>query len=194
MPLRSLSRTAAALLLVCLCAACARAQDEAGEQAQLVALSSRTFCFERIGQFTTLRCGAEETGPDCRLFEQMDVSPQIDWDSLIEKARRSAPKRKVDTERLDAPIAAAYAVDRYSGPWRIVLSAGAGQDSPEFLQPFAARIRPDFPGYKVILKAEKVVAVEVLRDAAQWKAACKELGLDENGRKRKRRGLGGLFQ
>jgi hypothetical protein len=177
-----------------LCAALASAQDDEGEQAQLVVLSSRTFVFERIGQFTTLKCGPDETGPDCQIFDGMDVSPRIDWDQLVEKARQNAPTKKVRVEDLSAPIATAYAVDRYNGPWRVVLSAGGGEDTPEFLKPFAARILPDFPGYEVTLKADKVAEVEVLRDAAQWKAACRELGLDENGRKKKRKGLGSLFQ
>jgi hypothetical protein len=183
---------AAALLLACGAAPTA-AQDEEGEQ-QLVWLSTRAFVFERIGQFTSLRCGPEEPRPACALFDRMDVSPQIDWDGLVEKARQNAPKKKVKVTAPAAPIASAFAVDRYNGPWRVVLSAGAGKDTPEFLQPFAARIIPDFPGYKVTLRADAVSEVEILRDAAGWRAACEELGLDEFGRKKKRKGFGKLFQ
>jgi hypothetical protein len=193
MLIRHLGKALAATCLLAICAAPAAAQDGGGEY-QIVRLSSRTFAFERVGEFTALKCGPEEAGPHCSLFDRMDVSPQIDWDRLVEKARKNAPKKKVRAEDLSAPIATAYAVDRYNGAWRVVLSAGGGQDTPEFLQPFAARILPDFPGYKVTLKADQVAEVEILRDAAQWQAACKELGLDENGRKKKRKGLGRLFE
>ena len=194
MLLRYPCQAAAVILLLAFCSIVAYAQDEQGGETRLVALSSRTFAFERIGGFTTLRCGSDSTGPDCQLFERMDVSPQIDWDRVVEKARKNAPKMKVRTNDLYAPIATDYAVDRYNGPWRVVLSAGGGKDTPEFLRPFAVRILPDFPGYKVMLQGGTVADVEMLRDDIQWKAACKELGLDENGRKKKRRGLGNLFE
>lgn len=183
-------------LAACLLAFClppASAQDEGGET-QLVWLSTRTFAFERIGQFTSLKCGPEEPRAACALFDRMDVSPQIDWEGLLEKARRNAPKKKVKTEDLSAPVASAFAVDRYNGPWKIVLSAGGGRDTPAFLQPFAARVTPDFPGYRVTLKADAVAEVEILRDAAGWQSACRELGLDEFGRRKKRKGLGKLFE
>ncbi|MBI5240879.1 MAG: hypothetical protein HY926_10440 [Elusimicrobia bacterium] len=184
---------ALAVCLLALCSAPASAQDEGGET-QLVWLSTRTFAFERIGQFTALRCGPDEPRAACALFDRMDVSPQIDWDALLDKARRAAPKKKVKTEDLAAPIASAYAVDRYNGPWKVVLSAGGGRDTPQFLLPFAARVTPDFPGYRVTLRADAVSEVEILRDAAQWQAVCKSLGLDEYGRKKKRKGLGKLFE
>jgi hypothetical protein len=192
MPVRRGAQAFAAGLL-CLCAAPASAQGDEGEQ-QLVWLSTRTFAFERIGEFTALKCGPEEPRAACALFDRMDVSPQIDWEGLLEKARGNAPKRKVKTEDLSAPIASVFAVDRYNGPWKVVLSAGGDRDTPAFLQPFAARVTPDFPGYKVTLRADAVSEVEILRDAAQWQAACKELGLDEHGRKKKRKGLGKLFE
>ena len=172
-------------LAACLLAFClppVSAQDEGGET-QLIWLSTRTFAFERIGQFTSLKCGPEEPRAACALFDRMDVSPQIDWEGLLEKARRNAPKKKVRTEDLSAPAASAFAVDRYNGPWKVVITAGG-----------ATSIAPDFPGYRVTLKADAVSEVEILRDAAGWQSACRELGLDEFGRRKKRKGLGKLFE
>jgi len=194
MPAVTLRSIVAATILAGLCAAAAAAQDEEGE-AQLLSLSSRTFSFERIGNFTSLRCASDDQGPDCESFERLDVSPQIDWERLLERARQAAPRTKVRTEVSTAAIVTDFAVDRYGGPWRVALSAGAGKDTPEFLQPFACRITADFPGYRVALKGGKVSGVEVLRDRTQWVGACQSLGLDESGKKKKKkRGLGSLFE
>jgi len=166
----------------------AGAQDDEGE-IELLKVSSRAFTFDKIGSFTTFHCADAAQAPACSLFERLDVQPVLDWDRLVDKARRLAPKTKFRAEVSTAPIAVEFAVDRFGGPWRVALRGGGGKNVPEFLQPFAYEISPAFPGYKVTLKENKVAGAEVLRDRSQWDAACKELGLDENGKKKKKKGL-----
>jgi hypothetical protein len=164
-----------------------------------LALAGRSFSFERIGNFTTVRCSADAASPDCQLLESMDVQPQMDWDRLLAKAKvklnarpKSARSKSQAGSGAEA-LAEEFAVDRYGGPWKAALRYVPGRDTPDFLKPFTALLSAGFPGYKVTVQAGKVTGVEVLRDLAQWDAAKKELGLDEAGQKKKRFKLGGLF-
>jgi len=66
------------------------------------------------------------------------------------------------------------------GPVGLLSEPGSGN--------YKAVVAPDFPGYKIEIAGGKVSSTEVLRNRQQWEEARKELGVDENGRRRRKAG------
>ena len=161
-------------LLAAVCLAAAAQSPEEGADVRLLSLSGRAYAFERIGSLTSFRCADREDADDCALLDTLDLQPQVDWDRLSVSARKQSSKSKAPVE---------HAVDRFGGPWKVSLSRSSSYV-----------VAPDFPGYKVSFEGGKVSVVEVLRDRDQWAAACRELGLGEDGKRKKKKGFGVLFE
>lgn len=172
----------AKIVVVSLLAGLARAAE--GDDVRLLPLSGLEYRFERIGSLTSVSCAEPAEGDDCRVFDSLHIQPQVDWDRLAAAGRRKAPGKK----GASAPVAE-NAVDRFGGPWKFILRRGAGKDAAD-----SYVVKPDFPGYKVSYEDGKVSEVEVLRDRDQWLEACRDLGVGEDGRKRKKKGFGALFE
>lgn len=133
----------------------------------LLPLSGKTFTHERIGTLTSIRCAEAAETEDCRLIEQMDLQPPIDWEAL---AAQSAKKK--------GAVARAIIVDQHGGPWHVAVKGAR------------TGLKPDFPGYRVTLEGGKVSAVEVLRRPEHWNAAAAELKVDPvTGRVGRKKGL-----
>lgn len=121
----------------------------------LVPLSGKTFTHERIGTLTSIRCAADKDSEDCRLIEQLDLQPPVDWEALAAKAARSK-----------GSVARAIVADQHGGPWHVAVKGER------------TGLKPDFPGYRVKVEGGKVLEVEMLRRREHWDAAAAELGVD----------------
>lgn len=142
---------------------------------EMLALAGRAYTFERIGTITSFHCLSKVETPECAMLERLDLQPQVDWESLIEKANKKAHVKPGPTLSTSAFVSQTV-VDRYGGPWVISL------------YPRGQAVVPDFPGYRIeVGSGGRIASVDVLRQPGDWKAAAKELGFDEDGKKKKKR-------
>ncbi|MBI4374851.1 MAG: hypothetical protein HY549_00215 [Elusimicrobia bacterium] len=156
------------------------AQNREGE-IRLLRVGGRNFRFERVGSITSFHCAPPIDQEDCELLERLDLQPQVDWERLLDRARKAGAGK--------AGQVAAYetVVDRYGGPWIVALIFSKTGEPVDFLRRFRARIGPDFPGYKIEFGlGGSVSRVEVLRKKEHWEQERREIGADESGRRRKR--------
>lgn len=150
----------------------------AAETDGLLRLNGRTFLFERIGTFTSLRCAESDRSEDCLRLEEMDLQPQVNWERLLDKSRRKAAAEKKGARVSQEPSTRETVVDQHGGPW--VFSVWADSTT----------VVPDFPGYKLQLSNGKIASAEVLRNRKEWEEASRELGLNPETGKKEKRGLG----
>ena len=137
----------------------------------LLALSGHSYRYERIRTITTLAC-AEEGSADCDLVERLALQPVIDWDRLLERAKKSDhPKKPVAPPMLKETV-----FDQHGGPWIVAISRPKKGEPAPLGGLYAVQVAPDFPGYKISGPNRDVESVEVLRNQGQWNAATEELG------------------
>lgn len=149
----------------------------------LLAVAGRAYRYERIRTVTTIFC-ADDESPDCALIERMQLQPVVDWERLLEKAKRSDPPKKA----APTPLFKETVIDQHGGPWVLSVSRAKKGKPASLGGSYIAEISPDFPGYKVDAgSAGEPGSAEVLRNLEQWSEAAQELGLDANGKPKKKR-------
>lgn len=140
-------RLALVLLLACAPALAIGPSDRPSDRT--LVFGPQKFTSERIGTLTYLHCQPKDS-KDCKLFERLEIQPQLDWDAFAAQAKKTRLK-KAKRHRKARVLATQNAVDQHGGLWTFAWLAEG------------VVIVPDFKAYHVSFDDDgKILDVEVV--------------------------------